>query len=97
MLGNKFAEFIDEDLEDQIDAGPPAAQHVPAGSQQGPPLPAAAAAAAAADPTHFGQLEHAAHPVPPAVFNDKEDEPRAPQMRLGQTIWPKAESKKNKR
>jgi hypothetical protein len=76
MLGNEFAEFIDEDLEDKIDAGPPAAQQVPAGAQQAPPLPAAAAA----DLPPFGQLEHAAHPVPPAVFNDKEDAPRAPQM-----------------
>jgi transposase InsO family protein len=84
MLGNEFAEFVDDNLEDEIDAGPPAAQQLPAGAQQAPPLPAAAAAAAAADPPPFGQLEHAAHPVPPAVFNDEEDAAHAPQMRLGQ-------------
>jgi hypothetical protein len=53
MLGDKFAEFIDSDLDEEIDAGPPAQQQLPAGVR--PP---------------FGQLEHAAHPVPPAVFND---------------------------
>jgi hypothetical protein len=84
MPGNEFAEFIDTDFEDEIDAGPLAQQQLPAGAQQAPPLPAAAAAAAASDPPLFGQLEHAAHPVPHAVFNNEEDAPRAPQMRLGQ-------------
>jgi hypothetical protein len=31
MLGNKFAQFIDTDLEEEIDAGPPAQQQLPAG------------------------------------------------------------------
>jgi hypothetical protein len=84
MLGNEFAKFIDTDLEEEIAAGPLAQQQLPAGLQQALPPPAAAAAAAAADPPPFGQLEHAAHPVPHAVFNDEEDAPRAPQMRLGQ-------------
>jgi hypothetical protein len=83
MLGNKFAKFVDEDLEDKIDAGPPAAQRLPAGAQQAPLLPAAAAAAAAANPPPFGQLEHAANPVP-GVFNDKEGAAHAPQMQNGQ-------------
>jgi hypothetical protein len=83
MLGNEFAKFIDTDSEEEIDAGPPAQQQLPAGVQQAPPPAAAGAAAAAADPPPFGQLEHAAHPVPQAVFNDEEDAPRAPQMRLG--------------
>jgi hypothetical protein len=87
MLGNEFAEFIDSDLDEEIDAGPPAQQQWPAGARQAPP-PAAAgaagAAAAAADPPPFGQLEHAAHPVPHAVFNNEEDAPYAPRMRLGQ-------------
>jgi hypothetical protein len=81
MLGDKFAEFIETDLEEEIAAGPPAQQQLPAGVQQAQ-LPAAAAAAA--DPPPFGQLEHAAHPVPHAVFNNEENAPRAPQMRLGQ-------------
>jgi hypothetical protein len=84
MLGNEFAEFIDTDLEEEIDAGPPAQQQWPAGAQQAPPPAAAGAAAAAADPPPFGQLEHAANPVPQAVFNDEEDAPCAPQMQLGQ-------------
>jgi hypothetical protein len=79
MLGDEFAEFIDSDLDEEIDAGPPAQQQWPAGA---PPLPQGAVAAAA-DPPPFGQLEHAAHPVPPAVFND-EDAAHVPQMRLGQ-------------
>jgi hypothetical protein len=29
MLGNEFAEFVDEDLEEEIDAGPPAVQLLP--------------------------------------------------------------------
>jgi hypothetical protein len=37
MLGNEFTEFIDEDLKDKIDAGPPAPQQLPAGAQQAPP------------------------------------------------------------
>jgi hypothetical protein len=85
MLGNKFAEFIDTDLEEEIDAGPPAQQQLPAGIPQAPPPAATGAAAATADPPPFGQLEHAAHPVPQAVFNDEEDAPHAPQMQLGQT------------
>jgi hypothetical protein len=84
MLGEKFAQSIDTDLKEEIDTGPPAQQQLTAGVQQAPPPAAAAAAAAAADPPPFGQLEHAAHPVPRAVFNDEEDAPRAPQMRLGQ-------------
>jgi hypothetical protein len=84
MLGDEFAEFIDTDLEEEIDAGPPAQQQWPAGARQAPPPAAAGAAAAAADPPPFGQLEHAAHPVPHAVFNDKDDAPCAPQMGLGQ-------------
>jgi hypothetical protein len=76
MLGDEFAK--------EIAAGPPAQQQWPAGAQQAPPPAAAGAAAAAADPPPFGQLEHAAHPVPHAVFNDKEEAPCAPQMRLGQ-------------
>jgi hypothetical protein len=78
MLGDKFAEFIDTDLEEEINAGPPAQQQLPAGVRQAPPPAAAGAAAAAADPPPFGQLEHAAHPVPLAVFNDEEDAPCAP-------------------
>jgi hypothetical protein len=81
MLGDKFAEFIDSHLDEEIDAGPPAQQHLPAGVQQAPPP---GAAAAAADSPPFGQLEHAAHPVPPAVFNNEDDAAYAPQMRLGQ-------------
>jgi hypothetical protein len=81
MLGDKFAEFIDSDLDEEIDAGPPAQQHLPAGVHQAPSL---GAAAAAADPPPFGQLEHAAHPVPPSVFNDEDDAAYAPQMQLGQ-------------
>jgi hypothetical protein len=84
MLGDKFAKFIDTDLEEEIIAGPPARQQLPAGVQQAPPPAAAGAAAAAADPPPYGQLENAAHPVPQAVFNDEEDAPCAPQMRLGQ-------------
>jgi hypothetical protein len=84
MLGNEFAEFVDDNLEHKIDAGPPAGQQLQAGAQQAPPLPAAAAAAAAADPLPFGQLEHAVHPGPPSVFDDEEDAARAPKMRLGQ-------------
>jgi hypothetical protein len=84
MLGDEFAEFIDSDLDEEIDAGPPAQHQWPAGAQQAPPPAAAGAAAADADPLLFGQLEHAAHPVPPAVFNNEEDAPYAPQMRLGQ-------------
>jgi hypothetical protein len=79
-LSNEFAEFIDTDLDEEIDTGPPAQLQLPAVQQQALPP----AAAAAADPPPFGQLEHAAHPVPHAVFNDEEDAPRAPQMRLGQ-------------
>jgi hypothetical protein len=75
MLGNEFAELIDMDLEEEIAAGLPAQQQLPAGVQQAPPPAAAGAAAAAADPPPFGQLEHAAHPVPQAVFNDEEDAP----------------------
>jgi hypothetical protein len=37
MLGNEFAEFIDTDLEDEIAAGPPAQQQLPAGVHQAPP------------------------------------------------------------
>jgi hypothetical protein len=81
MLGNEFAEFIDSDLDEEIDAGPPAEQHLPAGVRQAPPP---GAAASAADPPPFGQLEHAAHPVSPAVFDIKHDAAYAPQMRLGQ-------------
>jgi hypothetical protein len=84
MLGDEFAEFIDSNLDEEIDAGPPAQQQWPAGARQAPPPAAAGAAAAAADPPPFGQLEHAAHPVPPAVFKNEEDAPYAPQMRLGQ-------------
>jgi hypothetical protein len=84
MLGDEFAKFIDTDLEEEIDAGPPAQQQLPAGIPQAPLQAAAGAAAAAADPPPFGQLEHAAHPVPQAVFNDEEDAPCAPQMWLGQ-------------
>jgi hypothetical protein len=84
MLGDEFAEFIDTDLEDKIAAGPPAQQQLTAGVQLALPPPAAAAAAAAADPPPFGQLEHAAHPVPHAVFNDEDDAPRPLQMQLGQ-------------
>jgi hypothetical protein len=79
MLGDKFAEFIDSDLDEEIDAGPPTQQQWPAPAPQIPQ----GAVAAAADPPPFGQLEHAAHQVPPAVFND-EDEAHVPQMRLGQ-------------
>jgi hypothetical protein len=81
MLGDEFDEFIDGDLDEEIDAGPPAQQQLPAGVRQAPPR---GAAAAATDPPPFGQLEHAAHPVPPAVFNDEDDAAYAPQMRLGQ-------------
>jgi hypothetical protein len=84
MLGNEFAEFIDTNWEEEIAAGPPAQQKWPAGARQAPPPAAAGAATAAADPPPFGQVEHAAHPVPHAVFNDKKDAPCAPQMRLGQ-------------
>jgi hypothetical protein len=84
MLCDEFAEFINADLEDKIDAGSPAQQQLPAGVRQALLLPAAAFAAAAADPLPFGQLEHAAHPVPHADFNDKDDAPRATQMQLGQ-------------
>jgi hypothetical protein len=84
MLGDEFAEFIDTNLEEEIDAGPPAQQQWPAGARQAPPPAAAGAAAAAADPPPFGQLEDAAHPVPHAVFNDEEDAPCAPKMQLGQ-------------
>jgi hypothetical protein len=84
MLGDEFAEFIDTYLEEEIDAGPPAQQQWPAGARQDPPPAAAGAAAAAADQPPFGQLEHAAHPVPQEVFKDAEDAPCAPQMRLGQ-------------
>jgi hypothetical protein len=84
MLGDEFAEFIDTDLEEEIDDRPPAQQQLPAGVQQAPPPATAGAAAAAADPPPFGQLEHAAHPVPQAVFNDEEDAPFAPQMWHGQ-------------
>jgi hypothetical protein len=83
MLGDEFAEFIDSDLDEEIDAGPPAQQQWPAGAQQAPPPAAAGAAAAAADSLPFGQLEHVAHPVPHAVFNNEEDAPYVPQMRLG--------------
>jgi hypothetical protein len=84
MLGDEFAEFIDTDLKEEIDAGLPAQQQSLDGVPQAPPPAAAGAAAAAADPPPFGQLEHAVHPVPQAVFNDEEDAPRAPQTRLGQ-------------
>jgi hypothetical protein len=84
MLGDEFAEFIDTDFEEEIATGPPAPQQWPAGARQAPPPAVAGAAAAAADPPPFGQLEPAAHPVPQAVFNDEEDAPCAPQMRLGQ-------------
>jgi hypothetical protein len=80
MLGDAFAEFIDSDLDEEIDAGPPALQQLPSGIHQAPPQ---GAAEAAADPQPFGQLEHAAHPVPPAVFND-DNAAYAPQMWLGQ-------------
>jgi hypothetical protein len=80
MLGDEFAEFIDSDLDEEIDAGPPAQQQLPAGVHRAPPQ---GAVAAAADPLPFGQLEHAAHLVPPAVFND-EDAAHVPQMWLGQ-------------
>jgi hypothetical protein len=83
MLSDKFAQFIDTDLEEEIDARPAAQQQLPAGVPQAPPPAAAGAAAAAADPPPFGQLEHAAHPEPQAVFKDEEDAPRAPQMQLG--------------
>jgi hypothetical protein len=78
MLGDEFAEFIDSDLDEEIDAGPPAQQQRLAGA---PPIPQGAVAAAG-DPPPFGQLEHAAHPVLPSVFND-EDAAHVPQMRLG--------------
>jgi hypothetical protein len=81
MLGDELSEFIDTDLDDKIHAGPPAQQQLLAGVQRAPPPPAAAVAAADLPP--FGQLEHAAHPVPHAVFNDEDDAPRVPQMRLG--------------
>jgi hypothetical protein len=81
MLGDEFAEFIDSDLDEEIDAGPPAQQHLTAGVHQATPP---GAAAAPADPPPFGELEHAAHPVPPAVFNNEDDAAYAPQMRLGQ-------------
>jgi hypothetical protein len=84
MLGDEFAEFIDTDLEEEIDAGPPARQQLPGSIQQALPPAAAGAAAAAADPPPFGHYEHAAHPVPQAVFNNEEDAPFAPKMRLGQ-------------
>jgi hypothetical protein len=84
MLCDEFAEFIVTDLEEEIAAGPPAQQQWPAGVRQAPPPADAGAAAAAADLPPFGQLEHAAHPVPQAVFNDEEDAPCAPQMWLGQ-------------
>jgi hypothetical protein len=84
MLGDEFAEFIDTDLEEEIAAGPPAQQQWPAGARQAPTPAAASAAAVAADPPPFGQLEHAAHPVPHPVFNDEDDAPCAPQMRLSQ-------------
>jgi hypothetical protein len=80
ILGDEFAEFIDSDLDEEIDAGPLAQQQLLAGVQQAPPP---GAAAAAADPPPYGQLEHAAHPVPPAVFNNEDDAAYAPQMRLG--------------
>jgi hypothetical protein len=32
MLGDEFAEFIDSDLDEEIDAGPPAPQQLPAGA-----------------------------------------------------------------
>jgi hypothetical protein len=81
MLGNEFAEFIDSNLDEEIAAGPPAPQQLPAGVHQA--LPPGAADAAADQPS-FGQWEHAAHPVPPAVFNDEDDAAYAPQMWLGQ-------------
>jgi hypothetical protein len=81
MLGKEFAEFIDSDLDEEIAAGPPAQQHLPAGVHQAPPP---GAAAAADDPTPFGQFEHEAHRVQPAVFNIEDDAAYAPQMRLGQ-------------
>jgi hypothetical protein len=84
MFGDEFAEFIDTDLEEEINAGPPSQQQLPAGVQHALPPAAAGAAAAAADPPHFRQLEHAAHQVPHAVFNDEDYAPLAPQMRLGQ-------------
>jgi hypothetical protein len=37
MLGDEFAEFINRDLEEEIDAGPPAQQQWPAGARQAPP------------------------------------------------------------
>jgi hypothetical protein len=73
MLGDEFAEFIDTNLEEEIDAGPQAPQQWLAGAQQAPPPAAAGPAAVAADPPPFGQLEHAAHPVPHAVFNNEDD------------------------
>jgi hypothetical protein len=82
--GDKFAEFVDDNLEDEIDAGLPAAQQLPASAQQAPPLPSAVADAVAADTPPFWQLEKAAHLVPPAVFDDKEDAAHAPQMQIGQ-------------
>jgi hypothetical protein len=84
MLGNKFAEFIDTDLEEEIDAGPPAQQQLPAGIPQALPPAAAGAAAAAADPPPFGAVGTCSATGAPPVFNDKEDAPRAPQMQLGQ-------------
>jgi hypothetical protein len=39
MLGNEFAEFIDSDLDGEINAGPPAQQQWPAGAQQARPQP----------------------------------------------------------
>jgi hypothetical protein len=84
MLGDEFAEFIDSDLDEEIDAGPPAQQQWPAGARQAPPQAAAGAAAAATNPPPFGQLDHGAHPVPPAVFNDEDNAPYALKMRLGQ-------------
>ncbi len=83
MLCDEFAECIVTDLEEEIAAGPPAQQQWPAGVRQAPPPAGAGAAAAAADLPPFGQLEHAAHPVPPAVFNNEDDAAYAPQMRLG--------------
>jgi hypothetical protein len=56
MLGDEFAEFIDTDLEEEINAGPPAQQQLPAGVPQAPPPAAAGAAAAAADPPPFFNL-----------------------------------------
>jgi hypothetical protein len=95
MLGDEFAEFIDTDLEEEIYAGLPAQEQWPAGARQAPPAAAAGAAATAADPPPFGQLEHSAHPVPQAVFNNEEDAPCAPQMRLGQR--PASQGRKQRR